>query len=187
VPDFDPRSRGVAPDPAGNGLVPDPTFWGPDDRTPRRLRHHRPRLADRLGVAGSGRDGRTALAVIAAIALVAAIGSVRAIRPSVTVSATAPPTTAAPARARAGAARVVVQVVGAVTHPGVVTLPAGSRVVDALDAAGGALAGADLDQLNLAAKLRDGQQVLVPTGTAPPTSTTTTTTVPDAGAPAPSP
>jgi competence protein ComEA len=185
VPEFDPRPRGVAPDRAGNGLVPDPTFWGPDDRTPRRLRHHRPRLTERLGVAGVGRDGRTALAVIVASALVAAVGSVRAVRPSVTVRSAAPPTTA-PARAAAGAARVVVQVVGAVTHPGVVTLPAGSRVVDALDAAGGALAAADLGQLNLAAKLRDGQQVLVPTATASPTSTTTTTT-PDGGAPTPSP
>jgi len=180
VPDFEPRSRGVASDETGNGLVPDPTFWGADDRTPRRLRHHRPRLAERLGAAGVGRDGRTALAVVAAVALVAAISSTRATRPSVTV--TAPPTTAA-SRARTTGARVVVQVVGAVTHPGVVALPAGSRVVDALDAAGGALAGADLDQLNLAARLRDGQQVVVPAVASPSTSTTTTTTAPSAPPP----
>jgi len=175
VPDFDPRPRGVASDETGNGLVPDPTFWGADDRTPRRLRHHRPRLAERLGAAGIGRDGRTALAVVAAVALVAAISSTRAGRPSVTVTAPTAPATAGSSRASAAGARVVVQVVGAVTHPGVVALPAGSRVVDALDAAGGALAAADLDQLNLAAKLRDGQQVVVPTSASASTTTTTTT------------
>jgi competence protein ComEA len=44
---------------------------------------------------------------------------------------------------------------------GIYRLPAGSRVVDAVVAAGGAV-GADLDQLNLAAKLQDGTEVLVP-------------------------
>ena len=184
MPDFDPRRPGVAPDETGNGLVPDPTFWGPDDRTPRRLRHHRPGLAERLGVAEIGRDGRAVLAVVAVVALVAAIGSVRAVRPSETVTTTATPTTAHSRRAAAGGARGVVQVAGAVTHPGVVTLPAGARVGDALDAAGGALAAADLDQLNLAAKLRDGQQILVPTSTPPSTSTPTTT--PEAAVPPPS-
>ena len=71
---------------------------------------------------------------------------------------------------------VVVQVAGAVTRPGVVELPTGSRVIDAVDAVGGALPSADLDHLNLAAKLRDGEQVLVPVGTATTTTTTTTAT-----------
>jgi competence protein ComEA len=57
---------------------------------------------------------------------------------------------------------VVVHVVGQVVAPGVVTLPAGSRVTDALDAAGGALPEADLSGLNLAAVLTDGVQVRVP-------------------------
>jgi competence protein ComEA len=57
---------------------------------------------------------------------------------------------------------VVVHVAGAVAKPGVVTLRAGSRVVDAIDAAGGARANADLDRLNLAAKLSDGERVAVP-------------------------
>lgn len=60
-----------------------------------------------------------------------------------------------------GGGAVVVHVAGAVTHPGVVELAAGARVVDAIEAAGGALATADLDRLNLAAKLTDGQRVLV--------------------------
>ena len=60
-----------------------------------------------------------------------------------------------------GDAVVVVHVAGAVTHPGVVELDDGARVIDAIEAAGGALATADLDRLNLAAKLTDGQRVLV--------------------------
>jgi competence protein ComEA len=57
---------------------------------------------------------------------------------------------------------VVVHVAGAVVSPGVRRLPPGSRVTDALDAAGGALPGADLPRINLAALLVDGQQVYVP-------------------------
>jgi competence protein ComEA len=57
---------------------------------------------------------------------------------------------------------IVVHVAGAVVSPGVRRLPPGSRVTDALDAAGGALPGADLPRINLAAPLVDGQQVYVP-------------------------
>lgn len=57
---------------------------------------------------------------------------------------------------------VVVDVAGAVARPGVVTLDAGSRVTDAIDQAGGALDDADLERLNLARVLVDGEQVLVP-------------------------
>jgi competence protein ComEA len=57
---------------------------------------------------------------------------------------------------------VVVHVVGRVRHPGVVHLPAGSRVQQAVAAAGGARRGADLDRINLARPLVDGEQVLVP-------------------------
>jgi competence protein ComEA len=57
---------------------------------------------------------------------------------------------------------VVVDVTGAVERPGVYRLPAGSRVDDAVKRAGGAAAKAQLDLLNLAALLADGQQVVVP-------------------------
>ena len=64
---------------------------------------------------------------------------------------------------------VVVHVAGAVVHPGVVQLRAGSRVIDALEAVGGGVLGADLDRLNLAAKLTDGERVAVPkVGEQPP-------------------
>ncbi len=57
---------------------------------------------------------------------------------------------------------VVVHVVGAVRTPGVVTLPAGARVADALEAAGGTATGADPARLNLAAPLVDGTRIHVP-------------------------
>ncbi|HUX71684.1 MAG TPA: helix-hairpin-helix domain-containing protein [Cellulomonadaceae bacterium] len=60
------------------------------------------------------------------------------------------------------AAGVVVHVVGQVASPGVVRLPPGARVTDAIAAAGGATADADLSVVNLARVLVDGEQVLVP-------------------------
>jgi competence protein ComEA len=60
-----------------------------------------------------------------------------------------------------GGATVAVHVAGRVRHPGVVELPAGSRVMDAITAAGGVTAGADLDAVNLARKLVDGEQIRV--------------------------
>ncbi|QBS43716.1 ComEA family DNA-binding protein [Nocardia sp. CS682] len=70
---------------------------------------------------------------------------------------------AAPAPAEPGSAgtELVVSVVGLVQRTGLVRLPAGSRVADALAAAGGARDGADLAGLNLAQRLLDGDQVLV--------------------------
>lgn len=82
-----------------------------------------------------------------------------------------PPTAAESAsttRAAAGstassppAGMLTVHVAGAVARPGVVRVPAGARVVDAIEAAGGGLPDADLDRLNLAAKVADGQRVAV--------------------------
>jgi competence protein ComEA len=62
---------------------------------------------------------------------------------------------------------VVVHVVGRVRRPGLVRLPAGSRVWDAVVAAGGSEPAARLDRLNLARPLSDGEQVLVPGATDP--------------------
>jgi competence protein ComEA len=62
--------------------------------------------------------------------------------------------------------RLVVDVEGAVLRPGIIELPPGSRVADAIEAAGGYSPQADLAaaaaQVNLAATLRDGQQIVVP-------------------------
>lgn len=62
----------------------------------------------------------------------------------------------------AAAPDVVVHVVGQVHDPAVVTLPGGSRVADAVAAAGGSTPDADLAALNLARVLLDGEQVVVP-------------------------
>jgi competence protein ComEA len=56
---------------------------------------------------------------------------------------------------------VVIHVAGAVSRPGVYRLPAGSRVTDAVRRAGGFAHGANRDAINLAARLSDGQQVVV--------------------------
>ena len=68
--------------------------------------------------------------------------------------------------AQGTAGEVVVDVEGKVRRPGIAVLPAGSRVADALEAAGGARPGTDLQALNLARVLVDGEQLLV--GTDPP-------------------
>src|SRR4051812_21017595 len=77
----------------------------------------------------------------------------------------------------AGSSRLVVHVAGAVHRPGVYRLHAGARVEDAVHLAGGARRRADLTLLNLAAKLEDGRQVVVPMRTP----------VPRPGSPAPAP
>jgi competence protein ComEA len=62
----------------------------------------------------------------------------------------------------AAAGVVVVDVVGQVRHPGLVRLPAGSRVADAIAAAGGATRAADIVRVNLARVLVDGEQLVLP-------------------------
>ena len=86
--------------------------------------------------------------------------------------ATTGPATTGPATTEPPA--VVVHVAGRVSAPGLVTLPGGSRVADAVEAAGGATEDADLDRVNLARPLVDGEQVLVPApgqDVAPPAGT----------------
>jgi competence protein ComEA len=61
-----------------------------------------------------------------------------------------------------GGGEIVVDVSGAVRRPGVYRMPGGARVVDAMQRAGGADASADLEAINRAARLTDGQQVVVP-------------------------
>jgi competence protein ComEA len=75
------------------------------------------------------------------------------------------PVLRAPRAARPGAggpAKVVVDVAGAVRRPGLHALAAGTRIADAVAAAGGATAKADLAAVNLAAPVADGEQIVVP-------------------------
>ncbi len=85
--------------------------------------------------------------------------------PEVTGTVIAAP--APPGAAALPAATVTIHVGGEVARPGLVSLGEGARVADALAAAGGALRSADLNRINLAAPVRDGEQVIVPAAGAP--------------------
>ena len=121
-------------------------------------------LALRAVMVSTGAGGQTAPT--------AAAGTSAAMRPPPAGTATSPamrPATAPAAGSAAGpgglsatSGSVVVHVTGAVSSPGVVTLPPGSRVTDAINAVGGASADADTEQLNLARVLSDGEQIRVP-------------------------
>lgn len=60
------------------------------------------------------------------------------------------------------AATIVIHLAGAVKRPGVYRLPENARLIEGLNAAGGALPSADLDGLNLAQAIKDGQKIVVP-------------------------
>jgi competence protein ComEA len=129
--------------------------------------------------------GRRGLLVLLAVALcaaaVAAVGAWRARPqpepigapplPAEAARSTGPPTTAGPS---AGTGEVVVSIAGKVRRPGLVRLPAGARVADAVAAVGGTLPGAVLDNTNLARRLVDGEHVVVglPSAASPATPPT---------------
>lgn len=111
---------------------------------------------------------RLQTAVFAAIGVAILLLGIRTVRDG-GAPATAdggPPLAAEPVGSGSGATPangdVVVHVAGAVAEPGVYRLPAGSRVADAVERAGGPTGRALPDALNLAARLADGQQVVVP-------------------------
>jgi len=110
-----------------------------------------------------GAERRWGAALLACIALAAAVAWLRsgthaAASPATAVSRPSFASRAAPTTSAA----VVIDVVGAVRHPGVVHMAGGARVVDAIAAAGGARHDADVEQLNLAARLVDGERIAVP-------------------------
>jgi competence protein ComEA len=118
-----------------------------------------------------GRRGTVALLLVALLAALAAGAVVLRGRPQEVavplVEAAGVPLPGAPVEASADpAGEVVVAVAGKVRSPGLVRLPSGSRVDDAVRAAGGPVDGADVGLLNLARVLVDGEQVLV--GVEPP-------------------
>jgi competence protein ComEA len=120
---------------------------------------------------------RSSLATYALLALVVVVLGWRFMhRGEPAPAATAP---AAPERSAGGAVRIerpardaaTVHVAGAVRRPGVYRLATGARVQDAVRRAGGARPGADVNAINLAAKVADGQQVVVPVRAARGTGT----------------
>jgi competence protein ComEA len=112
-----------------------------------------------------GRAGVIALAVVGVVAVLVTVFALLRDKPPPVVSAKLPPvqmvSSASPTPAAAADQPVVVSVVGLVHKPGLVTLPPGARIADALTAAGGALDGADLIGLNMARRVADGEQIIV--------------------------
>ncbi|OBG29801.1 ComEA family DNA-binding protein [Mycobacterium sp. 852002-51057_SCH5723018] len=122
--------------------------------------------------ADPGRAGAIALAVVAALAVLVTVFTLVRDKPAPVMSAKLPPVEkAATASPRSSASPgagppastqpVVVSVVGLVHTPGLVTLAPGARIADALQAAGGAVNGADTIGLNMARPVGDGEQIVV--------------------------
>lgn len=155
VPVVDDDSDALLPEGVGRHRTPGPTVrWDP------------------------GRGGARSLWLAGLLAALLLIGWTWLQRPAVepvsggAADAGANRSTAAPSSPPVGeaadsATTVVVSVVGLVARPGLVTLPTGARVADALEAAGGLLPEADPAAVNLAAVVTDGQQVAVGVPSAP--------------------
>ncbi|MGP4055736.1 ComEA family DNA-binding protein [Mycobacterium sp. 4D054] len=124
--------------------------------------------------ADPGRAGVLALFVVGVAAVLVTVVTLIRDSPPAVVSAKLPPVemvssvapTAGPA-SPGPAEPVVVSVVGLVHTPGLVTLKPGARIADAVDAAGGALDGADVLGLNMARRVADGEQIVVGIAAAP--------------------
>ena len=115
-------------------------------------------------LAGSGRSHLYVYAALAAVVLLVGVRAVRA-EGGTAVAAGGEGGgggTSGAFQVASGGPDVVVDVSGAVRSPGVYRLPVGARVDDAIRRAGGATAQAAVESINLAARLADGQQVLVP-------------------------
>ena len=103
---------------------------------------------------------RALMVVVATVVALALAGRVFLHRGRASIP---PPLRVAAAHPKAAtASRIFVDVVGAVRRPGLYRLPAGARVADAMARAGGATRNAQLELVNLAARLADGEQVVVP-------------------------
>jgi len=126
--------------------------------------------------ADPGRAGAIAAAIVAALAVLVTVFTLLRDRPPPVMSAKLPPvervsgtagsgpkSSATPGAAQPGGTDrpVVVSVVGLVHTPGLVTLAPGARIADALQAAGGAMDGADTIGLNMARPVGDGEQIVV--------------------------
>jgi competence protein ComEA len=172
---FDPddRTGKTMPITAPPATTP-PDASGPE-RGPSRVQLLRERVADRIPVSLRGALApvpASAVFLVAVLVVVILAGAflrnAMASPPTgtggeaVTVEvAEVPPTSAAQATT-AGDSVLVVDVVGRVRHPGVVRLPPGARVVDAIRVAGGATENAAVQRINLARPVVDGEQILVP-------------------------
>jgi competence protein ComEA len=99
--------------------------------------------------------GLAVLAILGAVAVGVRLRQVKA-------RSSAPGALYTPPSQPAAPATITVQVAGAVQNPGLYSVPRGARVNDALQAAGGPQADADMDRVNLAAPVDDGQRIDIP-------------------------
>ena len=158
-----------------------------------------PNWRDRLEeLAGRRRDVFLVAAVVLAVALGAFVLRSRAAEPRIAPPATAPPANAPPETgAPSGTATatppvtggvsgeaILVHVAGAVKRPGLYELPAGARIADAIDVARGPRSTANLNGVNLAEPLVDGQKLDVPRKGEAVSTTTTTGAAPGTTTPA---
>lgn len=115
--------------------------------------------------ADPGRAGAIALGLIAAVAVLVTVFTVMREKSAPVMSAKLPAVAAVSSASHTPSADpdrpVVVSVVGLVRNPGLVTLAPGSRIADALAAAGDPLDGADTLGLNIARQVVDGEQIVV--------------------------
>ncbi|WP_422734797.1 helix-hairpin-helix domain-containing protein [Micromonospora sp. WMMD558] len=173
-----PTDPGDAPPLTDPGGMPSATVpanaWPADDRG--RPRAGVGRALPGPGAFDPGRRGVRALAVVAVLVVLAAAfwawrsrPQIEPVTPEMAASAVAP--TGGPAPSATPGDELVVAVAGKVRRPGLVRVPAGARVADAVQAAGGALPGVDVALLNPARKVADGELILVgvaaPPGVAP--------------------
>lgn len=108
-------------------------------------------------------DRRWLLAGLVAVASVmSGMWLGRGVAPPISPSVVQPSSSLGPSQTTAAAGTILVHVAGWVAEPGVVSISEGGRVSDAVAAAGGVRAGADLDGINLADVVEDGEQVSVP-------------------------
>lgn len=115
----------------------------------------------------AGVGGAVVLLIVAAVVAVLVSASAQGGGSVVTPSAVARTATASPEDSTAPGT-VLVHVTGAVRTPGLVSLAAGSRVVDAVAAAGGAAEDAEIASVNLARPVADGEQLVIPRVGDPP-------------------
>ncbi|MFG3423459.1 helix-hairpin-helix domain-containing protein [Micromonospora sp. NPDC048063] len=162
----------LAPAPAGRTAPPDPA--PPPEATAATAEAATSSRLPGPGAFDPGRRGVRALAVVAVLVVLGAGFWAWRSRPQAEpvrpVATAEPPVVSATGPVEPGASpagELVVAVAGKVRRPGLVRVPAGARVADAVEAAGGALPGVDVALLNPARKVTDGELILVGVAAAP--------------------